>query len=60
MINSLDPGPAIRLADTDVDTESLQRLSKDETTVLPAKSYSDVMLCLQLYQGIRIDRSLVY
>ena len=29
-------------------------------TVLPAKSESDVMFCLQSYQGLRIDRSLVY
>ena len=28
-------------------------------TVLPAKSDSDVMFCLQSYQGLRIDRSLV-
>ena len=30
----------------------------DGTTVLPAKSYSDVMLCLQSYQGLIIDKSL--
>ena len=30
------------------------------STVLPAKSGSDVMFCLQSYQGLRIDRSLVY
>ena len=30
------------------------------TTILPAKSDSDVMFCLQSYQGLRIDRSLVY
>ena len=29
-------------------------------TVLPAKSVSDVMFCLQCYQGLRMDRSLVY
>ena len=29
-------------------------------TVLPAKSDSDVMFCLQSYQGLMIDRSLVY
>ena len=29
-------------------------------TVLPAKSDSDVMFCLQSYQGLRIERSLVY
>ena len=31
-----------------------------KATVLPAKSDSDVMFCLQSYQGLRIDRSLVY
>ena len=30
------------------------------TTVLPAKSDSDVMFCLQSYQGLIFDRSLVY
>ena len=30
------------------------------TTALPAKSDSDVMFCLQSYQGLKIDRSLVY
>ena len=30
------------------------------TTVLPAKSDSDVMFCLQSYQGRIIDTSLVY
>ena len=29
-------------------------------TVVPAKSDSDVMFCLQSNQGLRIDRSLVY
>ena len=29
-------------------------------TVLPAKSDSDVMFCLQSDQGLRIDISLVY
>ena len=29
-------------------------------TVLSAKSDSDVIFCLQSYQGVRIDRSLVY
>ena len=28
--------------------------------VMPAKSDSDVMFCLQSYQGLIIDRSLVY
>ena len=30
------------------------------TTVMPAKSDSDVMFCLQSYQGLKIDRSRVY
>ena len=29
-------------------------------TVLPAKSDSDFMFCLQSYQGLKINRSLVY
>ena len=29
-------------------------------TVLPAKRYSDFMFCLQSYQGLIIDSSLVY
>ena len=29
-------------------------------TVLPANSDSDVMFCLQSYQGLKIDISLVY
>ena len=29
------------------------------TTVVPAKSDSDVIFCLQSYQGLSIDRSLV-
>ena len=29
-------------------------------TVLPAKSDSYVMVCLHSYQGLRIDRSLMY
>ena len=29
-------------------------------TVVPAKSDSDVIFCLQSDQGLRIDRSLVY
>ena len=31
-----------------------------EDTVLPVKSDIDVMLCLQIYQGLIIDISLVY
>ena len=33
---------------------------KKSITVLSAKSDSDVMFCLQSYQRLRIDRSLVY
>ena len=33
---------------------------RDTCTVLPAKSDSDVMFCLQRYQGLIIDSSLVY
>ena len=32
----------------------------DHTTVLPAKSDSDFMFCLQSYHGPILDRSLVY
>ena len=32
----------------------------NDGTVLSAKCDSDVILCLQSYQGLRIDRSLVY
>ena len=35
-------------------------LSMTPTTVLPANSDSDVMFGLQSYQGLEIDRSLVY
>ena len=35
-------------------------LSMTPTTVLPAKSESDVMFGLQSYQGLEIDRSLVF
>ena len=31
-----------------------------QASVLPAKSDSDVMLCLQSYHGLIIDRSRVY
>ena len=30
------------------------------STVLPVKSDSDVMFCLQIYHGLKIDISLVY
>ena len=41
-------------------SEDSNNLASDLVTVLPAKSDSDVMLCLQSYQGLRIDISLVY
>ena len=36
-----------------------KRLPITVPTVLPAKSDSEVMFCLQSYQGLRIDISLV-
>ena len=33
---------------------------KLHSTVLPAKSDSDFLFCLQSYQGLIIDRALVY
>ena len=35
-------------------------INKLVITVVPAKSDSDVMFCLQSDKGLRIDRSLVY
>ena len=35
-------------------------LVEGSSTILPAKSDSGVMFCLQSYQGLRIDRSLVF
>ena len=35
-------------------------LYKSKSTVLSAKSDSDFIICLQSYQGLIIDRSLVY
>ena len=35
-------------------------MESNHYTVLPTKTDSDVMFCLQSYQGLRIDRSLVY
>ena len=42
-----------------VEVEIVENLCKI-ATVLPAKSDSDIMFCLQSYQGLRINRSLVY
>ena len=39
---------------------SLTFVTQMVSTLLPAKSDSDFMFCLQRYQGLRIDRSLVY
>ena len=36
------------------------KLCNLQVTVLPAKSDSEVMFCLQSYHGLRIDRSFVY
>ena len=36
------------------------KINIERTTVLPAKSDSDVMFCLQSYQGLKINRSFVY
>ena len=40
--------------------EPINVINRVKRTVLPAKSDSDVMFCLQSYQGLRIDRSLVH
>ena len=40
---------------------SWNQTAEDKTaTVLQAKSDNDIMFCLQSYQGLQIDRSLVY
>ena len=41
-------------------THTWKPYQTDNGTVLPAKSDSNVMFCLQSYQGFIIDRSLVY
>ena len=52
------------LLDNTVETMShwytLPSAENIQGTVLPAKSDSDVVLCLQSYQGLIIDGSLVY
>ena len=35
-------------------------IKRHSPTVLPSKSDSDAMFCLQSYQGFRNDRSLAY
>ena len=40
--------------------ERKQKHHKSRATLLPAKSDSEVMFCSQSYQGLKIDRSLVY
>ena len=43
-----------------VELVRIQRSSfLSSATVLPAKSDSDVLFCLQSFQGLKIDRSLV-
>ena len=42
------------------DQPSLLQHDEVSTTVLPAKSDSDIKIFLQSYQGLMIDRSLVY
>ena len=37
-----------------------RKYSQFYATILPAKSDSDIMFCLQSYQGFIIDRSLVF
>ena len=46
----------------DIETSCLQKKPAHiyQITVVPAKSDSDVMFCLQSYQGLKIDRSLEY
>ena len=39
---------------------SVAEIKVQDYTVLPAKSNSDVMFCLLSYQGLIIDKSLVY
>ena len=43
-----------------VDNGEPYTVTVTKLTVLPAKSDSDVMFCLQSYQGLAIDRSLMY
>ena len=38
----------------------ISKLLLSGPTVLPARNDSHLMFCLQSYQGLRIDRSLVY
>ena len=50
------PSTQARIASSHV----VYKQSGKQSTVLPVKSDSDVVFCLQSYQGLRIDRSLVY
>ena len=45
---------------TDLDVDFWKYSCLGLNTVLPTKSESDVMFCLQSYQGLIIDRILVY
>ena len=44
---------------SDAESFSVMQFFKVDT-VVPTKSDSEVMICLQSYQGLIIDRSLVY
>ena len=45
---------------TDLENKEHTTVCKGDAIVLPAKSDSDVMFCLQSYPGLMIDKSLVY
>ena len=53
MSTSEPSGPLVSF-DLDLEVDVAQ------TTVMPAKSDCDALFCLQSYQGLIIDRSLVY
>ena len=56
--NREDPDQTASEKQPDLEQRCLSRHFCRATSVLPAKSDSDVMFCLQSYQGLRIDRSL--
>ena len=56
--NREDPDQTASEKQPDLGQRCLSRHFCRATSVLPAKSDSDVMFCLQSYQGLRIDRSL--
>ena len=59
MENSVDPDQ-LKTADKNLHCFLEVQMKKTWFTVLSVMSDSDVMFCLQSYQGLRIDRSLVY